>query len=298
MAVPPHYGCGNITHLNFGSKWAGCNPASSLNFTFSHPHQQLPTRRDARQTTMASTPMDIDTPDGGSPANGAAPSLNISRTLNSLPSTSAITDVITNFRPTKVAARPSDTRGEGRLSRLSLRRSKSSSTKTFITAASVANDSAPLASSPLKKCSVPGGPDEPTEGDDKQVGLSSTPASAGAEHSVDATEKTERPCDATSDNEQQFKRDGKDGRAQSHILSLDFDDPGELLMTSESDETIQIYKVREGRHDKQLLSKKYGVKLAKFTHASSSIVYASTKVNGRWIASFCNSSSVGGKQWC
>jgi COMPASS component SWD2 len=51
-------------------------------------------------------------------------------------------------------------------------------------------------------------------------------------------------------------------------------------MTSESDETIQLYKVREGRHDKQLLSKKYGVKLAKFTHASSSIVYASTKVNG------------------
>lgn len=53
-------------------------------------------------------------------------------------------------------------------------------------------------------------------------------------------------------------------------------------MTSESDETIQIYNVREGRHDKTLLSKKYGVKLAKFTHASSSIVYASTKQNGRW----------------
>lgn len=52
-------------------------------------------------------------------------------------------------------------------------------------------------------------------------------------------------------------------------------------MTSESDETIQIYNVREGRHDKTLLSKKYGVKLAKFTHASSSIIYASTKQNGR-----------------
>ena len=25
----------HITHLNFGSKWAGCNPASSLHFTFS-----------------------------------------------------------------------------------------------------------------------------------------------------------------------------------------------------------------------------------------------------------------------
>ncbi|KAI1393426.1 WD domain-containing protein [Hypoxylon trugodes] len=77
-----------------------------------------------------------------------------------------------------------------------------------------------------------------------------------------------------------FKReDIKDGRPQPYILSLDYDDPGELLMTSESDETIQIYKVREGRHDKQLLSKKYGVKFAKFTHNSSSIIYASTKQN-------------------
>lgn len=65
------------------------------------------------------------------------------------------------------------------------------------------------------------------------------------------------------------------------MLSLDFDDPGELLMTSESDETIQIYSVKEGIHKKNLLSKKYGVKLAKFTHTSSSIIYASTKQNGR-----------------
>ncbi len=51
-------------------------------------------------------------------------------------------------------------------------------------------------------------------------------------------------------------------------------------MTSESDETIQIYNVREGRHDKSQLSKKYGAKLARFTHWSSSIIYASTKQNG------------------
>jgi COMPASS component SWD2 len=72
----------------------------------------------------------------------------------------------------------------------------------------------------------------------------------------------------------------KEGRAQPHILSLDYDDPGELLMTAESDETIHLYRVREGRHDKQLLSQKYGVKLARFTHHSSAIVYASTKING------------------
>ena len=79
------------------------------------------------------------------------------------------------------------------------------------------------------------------------------------------------------------------------MLSIDYDDNGELLMTSASDETIQIYNVREGRHDKSLLSKKYGVKLAKFTHTSSSIIYASTKQNGKsnqtlkliTTASFC-----------
>ncbi|KAF4509788.1 hypothetical protein G6O67_003926 [Ophiocordyceps sinensis] len=85
--------------------------------------------------------------------------------------------------------------------------------------------------------------------------------------------------------------DIKDGRPQPHVLSIDYDDQGELLMTSASDETIQIYNVRDGRHDKSLLSKKYGVKLAKFTHTSSSIIYASTKQNYaiRYLATHDNS---------
>lgn len=82
-------------------------------------------------------------------------------------------------------------------------------------------------------------------------------------------------------DKQLFRReDVKDGQPRPRVLSLDFDDPGELLMTAESDETIQIYNVRDGVHNKTLLSKKYGVKLAKFTHTSSSIIYASTKQNG------------------
>ncbi|RDA87488.1 hypothetical protein CP532_1645 [Ophiocordyceps camponoti-leonardi (nom. inval.)] len=87
------------------------------------------------------------------------------------------------------------------------------------------------------------------------------------------------------------REDIKEGQAQPHVLSIDYDDEGELLMTSASDETIQIYNVREGRHDKSLLSKKYGVKLAKFTHTSSSIVYASTKQNHaiRYLATHDNS---------
>ena len=79
-----------------------------------------------------------------------------------------------------------------------------------------------------------------------------------------------------------FRRDDiKDTKSKPSVLSIDFDDPGELCITSESDETLMIYNVKEGRYDKKLLSKKYGVKLAKFTHASSSILYASTKVNGK-----------------
>lgn len=66
-------------------------------------------------------------------------------------------------------------------------------------------------------------------------------------------------------------------------------------MTAESDETIQIYNVREGRHDKTLLSKKYGVKLAKFTHASSSIVYASTKQNGMFVCAHQSESELIGR---
>lgn len=75
-----------------------------------------------------------------------------------------------------------------------------------------------------------------------------------------------------------FRREVDD--KTTSILSLDFDDPGELLMTSESDESIQIYNVKDGKHQKSCLSKKYGVKLAKFTHTSSCIIYASTKENG------------------
>jgi COMPASS component SWD2 len=48
--------------------------------------------------------MDLDLTDVSSPANGTpSTSLNITRTLGgSLPSTSAITDVMSMFRPTKV----------------------------------------------------------------------------------------------------------------------------------------------------------------------------------------------------
>ncbi|WFD36963.1 hypothetical protein MCUN1_003855 [Malassezia cuniculi] len=61
------------------------------------------------------------------------------------------------------------------------------------------------------------------------------------------------------------------------VTSVDYDDKGETCVTASNDETIQIYNCRSGRHVKTLYSKKYGVDLARFTHRSSAIIYASTK---------------------
>lgn len=66
---------------------------------------------------------------------------------------------------------------------------------------------------------------------------------------------------------------------KAHITSLDFDDSGEFLVTAAQDESIQVYNCREGKHDKTLFSKKYGVHLARFAHKNTNIVYASTKEN-------------------
>ncbi|CAJ2506415.1 Uu.00g005450.m01.CDS01 [Anthostomella pinea] len=199
---------------------------------------------------MASTPMDLDPTDASSPANGTpSTSLNITRTLgSSLPSTSVVPDVIAHFRPTKVP---------------SLIRPSFHHCDLSFAAASV-----PTAASEL--------PGQVSTAHPKPVARLRKQEADKAQRGQE--EKTR--VDSCSDPSQLFKRnDTKDNRPQPHVLSLDFDDPGELLMTSESDETIQIYKVRDGRHDKQLLSKKYGVKLAKFTRNSSSIIYASTKQN-------------------
>lgn len=61
------------------------------------------------------------------------------------------------------------------------------------------------------------------------------------------------------------------------MTSLDFDDSGEFLLAACSDESLQLYNAKEGKHIKTLFSKKYGAHLARFTHHSQSIIYASTK---------------------
>ncbi|CAK4030013.1 WD repeat [Lecanosticta acicola] len=65
----------------------------------------------------------------------------------------------------------------------------------------------------------------------------------------------------------------------SSYTSLDFDDPGEFLLLARTDDTIQLFNTRAGGHAKELKSHKYGCALARFTHHSTSIIYASTKVD-------------------
>jgi len=63
----------------------------------------------------------------------------------------------------------------------------------------------------------------------------------------------------------------------SHITSLDFSDNGQWLLSSGSDESMQLYDCRSAEHKKSVFSKKYGCHLARFTHRSTNCVYASTK---------------------
>jgi len=80
----------------------------------------------------------------------------------------------------------------------------------------------------------------------------------------------------------------------TRITSVDFDDTGEWCVTAGDDETIQLYDCKRGkypphlfacidrcRHSKTLYSKKYGVHLARFTHHSQNVIYASTKEDGK-----------------
>lgn len=68
-------------------------------------------------------------------------------------------------------------------------------------------------------------------------------------------------------------------KPETTVTSLDFDDTGEFLLAACSDDSLQLYNAKEGKHIKTLLSQKYGCHLARFTHHSQSILYASTKVD-------------------
>ncbi|KAL8737996.1 MAG: hypothetical protein Q9181_001178 [Wetmoreana brouardii] len=68
-------------------------------------------------------------------------------------------------------------------------------------------------------------------------------------------------------------------KPDTYVTSLDFDDEGQLLIAACSDSSLQLYSARDGTHQKTLLSQKYGCHLARFSHHSQSVIYASTKVD-------------------
>ncbi|KAH6680795.1 WD repeat-containing protein-like protein [Halenospora varia] len=76
---------------------------------------------------------------------------------------------------------------------------------------------------------------------------------------------------------------GKQPSSQASILSLDFSDEGDFLLTCESDNSMQLYDVHKGKHHKTCLSQKYGVSHAMFTHRNKDsglcIIHSSTKLN-------------------
>ena len=68
-------------------------------------------------------------------------------------------------------------------------------------------------------------------------------------------------------------------KAPATYTSIDFDDSGEFLLLARTDDTIHLYNTKAGAHAKELKSQKYGNALARFTHNSTNILYASTKVD-------------------
>ena len=78
---------------------------------------------------------------------------------------------------------------------------------------------------------------------------------------------------------QQFTHLSKNESTESRITSLDFDDQGEFLVGASDDETMHVFDIKEGKKTKTVPSKKYGIHLARFTHHSRQVLYASTKVD-------------------
>src|SRR4051812_19984417 len=97
-----------------------------------------------------------------------------------------------------------------------------------------------------------------------------------------------------TDQRQLFRREphssSKQPSSQNVVTSLCFDDEGGLLLTSENDNSMQIYNVKEGKHHKTHLSQKYGCMHAIFSHSSGCIIHSSTKINSKCDSPFSSES--------
>nr|XP_058145039.1 WD repeat-containing protein 82-like [Dasypus novemcinctus] len=63
------------------------------------------------------------------------------------------------------------------------------------------------------------------------------------------------------------------------VNCLDYSPSGEAVISSSDDDSIVLYDCQEGKPQRTLFSKKYGVALIRFTHAADTVVYSSNKVD-------------------
>eukprot|EP00111_Clytia_hemisphaerica_P018086 TCONS_00053506-protein len=63
------------------------------------------------------------------------------------------------------------------------------------------------------------------------------------------------------------------------INHIDYTSNGETLITSSDDDSVTLYDCFDGKQKKTSNSKKYGVSLIQFTHASNTVIHTSTKVD-------------------
>lgn len=66
---------------------------------------------------------------------------------------------------------------------------------------------------------------------------------------------------------------------KARINSIDFSQDGKNLISSSDDDTIVTYDCERGIKKRDIMSKKYGVDLIKFTHATNTAIHTSTKEN-------------------
>lgn len=66
---------------------------------------------------------------------------------------------------------------------------------------------------------------------------------------------------------------------KARINSIDFSQDGKNLISSSDDDTIVLYDCEKGIKKRDIMSKKYGVDLIKYTHANNTAIHTSTKEN-------------------
>lgn len=66
---------------------------------------------------------------------------------------------------------------------------------------------------------------------------------------------------------------------KARINSIDFSQDGKNLISSSDDDTIFLYDCEKGVKKRDIMSKKYGVDLIRYTHANNTAIHTSTKEN-------------------